>query len=161
MMITMRSACCQASISSFLLTEYVLLWPLWHPVRDLHSPGVGGSHSLPHILPEIQCKSQIHWRTSVDTVSTCCWFNNWSDGEKMFLLMVWCDVINPVDLFSLLWLMLLFHLSNVSVPPTDPNRHPPSSAPQRDSVLPLCGRHLSWLLLLWLDRPGTLPCQGE
>lgn len=46
-------------IFSSLLIEYVLIWLVWHPVGNLHTFGVGWSYSLPHILPEVQCKWQI------------------------------------------------------------------------------------------------------
>lgn len=52
-------SCHAESLSSNVLsslTEYVLIWPVWHPVGDLHTPGVGGGHPLPHILPEVQRK---------------------------------------------------------------------------------------------------------
>lgn len=45
--------------------------------------------------------------------------------------------------------------------PTDPDRDSSCSLSQRDSVLLLRGRHLSGLLLLWLDRFGTVPRQGD
>lgn len=48
----------------------------------------------------------------------------------------------------------------LSRPPTDPDCDSPRSLSKCYSVLLLRGCHLSGLLLLWLDRPGTIPCQG-
>lgn len=55
----MQSHRCE-TCSSFL-TEYVLIWCVWNPAGNLHALGVGGSHSLPHILPEVQCKRHKSW----------------------------------------------------------------------------------------------------
>lgn len=57
--IVMQSHRCETS-SSFL-TEHVLIWCVWHPAGNLHALGVGGSHSLPHVLPEVQCKQHKSW----------------------------------------------------------------------------------------------------
>lgn len=80
--------CCLYPLSMLasLLSEYVLIWLVWHPVGNLHTLGVGWSNSLPHILPEVQCKSQTHCCASTDNVVSSCWFNNLSKGENMFHL---------------------------------------------------------------------------
>lgn len=57
--VVMQSHRCE-TCSSFL-TEYVLIWCVRHPAGNLHALGVGGSHSLPHILPEVQCKWHKSW----------------------------------------------------------------------------------------------------
>lgn len=49
---------------------------MWHPVGDLHLVGVGRSHSLPQLLPEVQCKLPI------DTDST----NDDSDSPTLLPL---------------------------------------------------------------------------
>lgn len=43
----------------------------------------------------------------------------------------------------------------------DPDRDAQSRLAQCHPLLLLCGRHLSGLLLLWVDRPGAVSCQGE
>lgn len=48
----------RAASAGLLATEHVFLRPVRHPAGNLHPPGVGGSHPLPHILPEIQRRSR-------------------------------------------------------------------------------------------------------
>lgn len=44
--------------------------------------------------------------------------------------------------------------------PPDPHRHAAGGPPERHPLLLLRGCHLPGLLLLWMDRAGTIPCQG-
>lgn len=48
--------CCDA--------ESFVLWCVRHPAGNLHFAGVGGSHPLPQLLPEIQCTWKTHAHTN-------------------------------------------------------------------------------------------------
>jgi len=87
-------------------------------------------------------------------VTESCWCENLVEGEKPLNGLIQCDNFSDSSLCSFSRCNLLCLRGFYTA---DPHHHTSSSVPQCDSVLLLCSRHLFGLLLLWLDRPWTLP----